>query len=793
MTQKDLIVTFTKFSFQNSRFNIGKKGFISVFALPFVFTLLLAGISPAFAQTKKADSVGILRALISKSLPDSGRMQLMSLLANRYLDLYSEKEPNLDSAAWYLRRAIDLSEHLHNLEWKNRLTVSMGSYYFEAKQPDSGRVRIRQAINYYQHTGNKRREAATWSTLADHLWDSGIKGYKQERLFCCRQALTLYLSIGDQFHALELHIWPIRDYMQELKYDQAEKECLLMREGFRKMKYYGEGFGWVQNMLVDIAVEKSDIYKQLFYELENLDFLTKHPENATVFAQEACYFHLSEIYFGLGNYNKSEFYARKQFPLVFKLRGDYKFGLNFLIRSILNQGRPRDALLLLRAITREHAPDKVQAITVNKLYGYIYAVLKQNAIAESYFLQAVACYNDADPGHKQLDLLASLYLPVAEFYTAVQLNRKALPYISKLENIEFSLSPVYKSKVSLMRSRADSASGSYLSALNNFQLYNKTKDSIFNKEKTAQVNQLEVSFDTRQKQSKIELLSAQSKIHLAEAQRAQQERDITIEGIVVVLVILGLILNSFSNKTKSNNLLKLKKEEIDQQNLVLQLLLVEKDGLLNDKDMLLREVHHRVKNNLQIVMSLLSTQLEFLDNKDAVKALEDSQQRVYSIALVHQKLYRGSGAVSIEMRSYIEDMVGNLDSSFGAAGRGVRFEKMIGDVQLDIDQAIPLGLILNEAITNAIKYAFDDRGGTVTIAMEYTGGKLLLTITDNGRGLPDDFDLERSNSLGLEMMKGLARQLRGEIAITNLTGVTITLEFPIALNRFHPSGNVYQA
>jgi len=763
----------------------GNSPFRAFRTLP-VFVFLMT-VNNLFAQETDPDSVTILRKLIIRSPADTSRIRLLINLGNRYQDLYTEAEPKLDSAALLFRQALVLSNQLHDTGRKYEIITAMAVNAFENHHLDTGRRLFREAIAYYRSTRNKRLEGLVWGTMAEQLWETGQFTTKTERDFCWHRALELYQSIGDEFHALELRIWPIRDYRHDRKYDEAEKECLIMRDGFRKMKYYGVGFGWVQNMLVDIAVEKSDIYKQLFYELENLEFLIKHPRNSTVFAEEGCYYHLAEIYYNLKNFEKSELYARKQLPLVFKLRGDYKYGLNFLVMSIVKQGRPEEALTLLRKVSGEHPPDKMQWITVNKLFGNIYAALEHNKEAELYYLRAVANYKEIDPERKQPDLLASVYLRVGEFYTATHQNAKAAPFVKQLEAVLFELSPLYRSSLALMRSKVDSASGDYLSALRSFQAYNRLKDSIFTVDKTAQVNQLEVSFETKQKQNRIELLAAQNKVHVAEVLKAQTERNITIAGIALVLLILALLLYSFRNKAKSNRLLMLKKEEIDQQNLALQVLLVEKDGLLTDKDLLLREVHHRVKNNLQIVMGLLGTQLAFLENEDAVRALEESQQRVYSIALIHQKLYRGSGSVTIEMRSYIEEMIDNLSNSFNTVGKKIRFRKAITDIKLDIDQAIPVGLILNEAVTNAIKYAFDETGGLITISLSAQSGYLLLSISDNGRGLPENFNFLRSNSLGMEMIRGLGNQLKGKITVENVSGVTLTLSFPIHKSSFLPT------
>ena len=142
------------------------------------------------------------------------------------------------------------------------------------------------------------------------------------------------------------------------------------------------------------------------------------------------------------------------------------------------------------------------------------------------------------------------------------------------------------------------------------------------------------------------------------------------------------------------------RSEIDQKNNVLQ-------KLLNDKEFLIKEIHHRVKNNLQIVMSLLNSQSTTLQSVDAIEAIQKSQHRLYAISLIHQKLYTTNDVKQVEMSNYIKDLVSNFRDTFDIQNR-INFELCIDTIYLDETQAVSVGLILNEAITNAIKYGFPE-------------------------------------------------------------------------------------
>ncbi|XHR92640.1 sensor histidine kinase [Mucilaginibacter sp. UC70_90] len=247
---------------------------------------------------------------------------------------------------------------------------------------------------------------------------------------------------------------------------------------------------------------------------------------------------------------------------------------------------------------------------------------------------------------------------------------------------------------------------------------------------------------------------------------------------MALLIVLGGAYVGYWQKQLNNKRLQLKEKKISEQNQMLQHLTADKNRLLDEKDWLLKEVHHRVKNNLQIVMSLLNTQSAFLKNNAALAAIRESQNRVQAIALIHQKLYSSSNVAFIDIAVYINELVNYLADCYDAHERGIRFEQQIERVKMDVAQAVPVGLMLNEAITNAIKYAFPHRRGYINISLgTLDDNNIMLSIADNGIGLPQDFDIKEASSLGMEMMKALSKQLGGNFKMENNEGVAITLVF----------------
>jgi two-component sensor histidine kinase len=185
---------------------------------------------------------------------------------------------------------------------------------------------------------------------------------------------------------------------------------------------------------------------------------------------------------------------------------------------------------------------------------------------------------------------------------------------------------------------------------------------------------------------------------------------------------------------------------------------------LKEKEVLLREIHHRVKNNLQIISGLLQTQADIADNEQVSRLMTEGQERIQSMALIHQNLYQSENLGGVNIRSYLEDLSENISRSYSGTDEVISLDLKVDSEHLDIDTAIPIGLILNELITNAYKYAFP-KGESGKIIVEFTkvAEKFMLRVSDDGVGLPSDYEIRQSNSLGLNLVNGLVRQLDGTI------------------------------
>jgi PAS domain S-box-containing protein len=195
---------------------------------------------------------------------------------------------------------------------------------------------------------------------------------------------------------------------------------------------------------------------------------------------------------------------------------------------------------------------------------------------------------------------------------------------------------------------------------------------------------------------------------------------------------------------------------------------------LREKEALLQEIHHRVKNNMQVISSLLQIQSHYLQHPQAQVAFRESQDRIRSMAMIHEKLYQSKTLAQVDAEDYLRSLVGMLFRSYGPGSTRVRAQMQVTPVLLSLNTALPLGLIVHELVSNCLKYAFPaERPGTVRIELtEEAGGWILLTVEDDGIGLPPDLDWQKPGTLGLRLMQMFAKQLQGRFAYKAEKGKT---------------------
>ena len=451
--------------------------------------------------------------------------------------------------------------------------------------------------------------------------------------------------------------------------------------------------------------------------------------------------------------------------------------INLILSSYFNLAvtlpdlkREKEALDLLDTMLKKYpANDEEYQFMAYYLYTNIY--LNQNKYKEAgiYFnkILKIATRARYSPQNKSTFLFTAIryYIATKQYAPA----RKYLLEQSQMLEENFNLPDKTKNEEFLFM--VDSASANYLSAIGHYQQYHRFKDSIFSVDKLKQVKALSVKFQTEEKDKNIKLLKQQDKLQKEKIHSDSVMRYVLIGSLILLILFICLLYNRYWLKQRTNKELKLQQQQIYEQNELLKKFLAEKEWLL-------KEIHHRVKNNLQIVISLLNTQSAYLDNKDALLAIQNSQHRMHAMSLIHQKLYQSDNLATIDMSWYIYELVNYLKECFDM-DRRISYKLDTERVDLDVAQAVPLGLILNEAISNAIKYAFpEQQKGQILISLKkIADSSYQLIIADDGVGLPADFELENRESLGMNLMVGLSDQVDGTFNVENNNGLTVTITF----------------
>lgn len=351
---------------------------------------------------------------------------------------------------------------------------------------------------------------------------------------------------------------------------------------------------------------------------------------------------------------------------------------------------------------------------------------------------------------------SSLNILLADVYLAQGKTRSGMALLeAELVNphVDLSLKNLSKSYYSLYQ--AHLTLGQTTEALRWLEKYSLSKDSLVNEQVTQQVNTLAAQYKSDQQTQEIQLLNTSSELTRLKL-KAAQNRNILLGLGLLILGGLALISYRLWQKTKLQN------TQIQKS--------------LREKEILIREIHHRVKNNLQFISSLLNLQARHVADAQASSALKEGQNRVKSMALIHQNLYQEKNLTGVETQNYFETLIKNLFQSYNISPQRIKLVTDIDALNLDVDTMIPIGLILNELISNCLKYAFpQEQQGQITVKLKEDGGALLLTVRDDGVGMDEQNRQNLGKSFGYRLIHAFKSQLNAELDIFSAAGTTVKM------------------
>jgi two-component sensor histidine kinase len=683
--------------------------------------------------------------------------------ANSYLLLaWSRRDKGeVEEARKDIQKAIALYKGKSDQEGMGQAYIEWGNTYANSGEE------LNEKINYYQqglqlfaNAGNKKRQADVHKDLGD-LYQ--LQGSTASALLELRKALAVYQSINYS------HVQGVYDLLGTILSGMGD-----FQEGLK----YGLLAVQTAEMLRDTTLQMCTIYNRLgltYYKLKQDQKAYFYYDKAMRIAQK--YNHRSSI-----------------------------MVLTYSITSVLNRlGQQRETVQLLLRRAKEYPPqNKWDSIRLASRLLSSYSQLKQYTLAQRYYKQLLSLSeslgkNESSRGYIYYNVMRFLveskkYALAQEYFVEYEEYCKTTNNLPGVADVQ-----LYKFKL-------DSMQANYPSAIRHYQQYKLLEDSLLNETKSRQIASLDVLYETEKKEKDIQLkeqnIKALTNERILQEGKIKQDRVIRngiIGGALLLLILLAVIYNRYRLKQQSNRLLQAQqsklqaqheelqtqqntlqeqKRQIQEKNQDLEGLLTEKEQLLEEKERLLKEIHHRVKNNLQIVMSLLNSQAASLQDKAALSAIQESQNRVQAMALIHQKLYQTEGVARIPMKAYVEEVVAYLQDTYNLSQQ-VGFKLYVEPIELDVNLAVPLGLIINEAITNAFKYAFPAaRSGVVEVSLRQRADTSYeLSIEDDGVGLPQGYDPSQSRSLGMTLIHGFSAQLGGELSIESSGGVKLSLLF----------------
>ncbi len=303
-------------------------------------------------------------------------------------------------------------------------------------------------------------------------------------------------------------------------------------------------------------------------------------------------------------------------------------------------------------------------------------------------------------------------------------------------------------------SEAYEQTGNYKQALYHHKEFKVVSDSIYNRDHIAEIAANDAKFDRVGQDNEIALLNTE---------KLSSQKLIKQKNRTIIFAVLGMLLVSILSFMLFR---VLKKVRLQRSRLA---------DALSDKELLIKEIHHRVKNNLQLVSSLLSMQSRTISDPSVSSAIEDGKSRVRSMALIHQDLYQNNNLNAVNVASYLDDLSKELFSTYNIDEDRINLELDIEDLELDLDSIIPLGLIINELITNSLKYAFpNDKSGLLRIKLRQVEEELVLNFSDNGIGY-DIESVSQNKSFGTRLIKALTKQLDGQVAVASQNGTSVEI------------------
>lgn len=684
-----------------------------------------------------------------------------------YLLKPGETKEDLQLARYYCHAVAKLNYKLHSDLVSGDIFLLDSQIEKESGNKTAAIQKVNEAIKLFRKTNNPDREGAALMELRHYYhWDG--PGMDQ-RIDIVKLAVNRFAAAGDKIHEANAYL-ELGDLYQ-LKGKPAEAISCLRKAImlYKESKY--EALQSVYNLIGHIYTVSGDLNNGLTYGHMAVKVLEERQDTSIVAA--TTYNRLGVTYAKLGRFETALEFLQK--GLSFAIKNAWDDGtveiLGNIIDTSIKMGDKMNAQIsYLERLLQKHSKNMTLFVKYEIEEDLRLFFLKsRNAPKAYYYLNKCLAY---EPEGK-ISFNANLYRDAVEYYLLVGNIKMARVYLDK-----YSLLKEKTTDLSILQDyyyvsyRSDSVSGKFKSAFFNHLNYKAYSDSLNLLRSEDELKVLAARYDLEKKDAEIKLKSENIKLlekdiatQVELLSRSNTTRNVTIVAFLISFLLLFSLFSRWKIVKKYSNSIAQKNAYLEQ--------------LVQEKEWLIREVHHRVKNNLQMIVSLIDSQASYLNNGE-FDAVMDSKHRIEAMSLIHQKLYLTENITTVNMQAYMKELVMYLRDSFGSMHH-IAFLTDVDEISLDVSHAIPIGLLLNEAITNSIKYAFpESRPGKIAVSFKYkVGTQVTLMIRDNGIGLPPDFDASQVQSLGMSLMHGLATEVSGILHIDGSEGTTVTLAFDL--------------
>jgi len=675
----------------------------------------------------------------------------------------------------YSREALELSSRLDYKEGIARSLRSLGSGHVKTCE-------FEEALAYFEKAKRAYQELRLVPSIADCLNDIGIVYYYRSN----------YSAAIDYFQRAV-------EKMEEIGNRKAVAKCLNnIGECQRNLSHFDEA---IQSHEESLRIKKLiDDRKGVSDSLMNIGIIYMIQGN---YPSALEYLKESEICCEeIGN-KRGLSRCLNNIGVLYKRKNDLPKALEYYKKALLLSEEANDRLSkasFMNNIGVIHKKQGEYAIALEYLHesleigteigdirgaannllnlGDIHLLNSEYAKAMEYFER---CLESMEEVGDQVGV-AQVYIKIGEIHlnensldTALNYTIQSLEILGELEAVE-ELKDTYE-QLSAIYFKADMHKEAYEYHCR----FKELSDRLFNESILESVTRIEFEYEHARKSHELRLeRDKRSALHAEEIKQQKTIRNALIFGFIAALVFAVLLYRSYSNKLRANRLLRTQKNRIERKNEQLEVQGEEIKKSLVEKEVLLREVNHRVKNNLQAVVSLLKLQAQHLGNREVVSVLENSCGRIKSMALVYDKLHRDGVVAEINFADYLKSLANSLLQSYASMPNRISLALDLEEIYMGVDVVITCGMIVNELVSNSLKHAFpDDRDGTINIGLRQTGvNELELSVGDDGIGIPSGVDFDDLNSLGLDLVQNLAEyQLDGRVEVRRVAGTLFVISF----------------